>query len=83
MQPLDLASSPGLPRFCSSVFVYYTWKQKSVKKRGRPGNTYHVNDSGGREVDIGGALSINQLVCNSEFLTSEVKYCQSCEPQES
>ena len=44
-----------------------------MKKRGRPGNTYHVNDSGGREVDIGGALPINQLVCNSEFLTSEVE----------
>ena len=39
--------------------------------------------SGGREVDVGGALPINQLVCNSEFLTSEVEYCQSCEPQES
>ena len=36
------------------------------EKRGRPGNTYHVNDvwwtRGGREVDIWGALPINQLV---------------------
>ena len=24
------------------------------EKRGRPGNTYHVNDVGGREVDVGG-----------------------------
>ena len=42
--------------------------------------------SGGREVDVWGALPINQLVCNkrqSKFLTSEVEYCQSCEPQES
>ena len=39
--------------------------------------------SGGRKVDVGGALPINQLVCNSEFLTSEVEYCRSCETQES
>ena len=32
--------------------------------------------SGGREVDIGGALPIHELVCNSEVLISEVEYCQ-------
>ena len=42
---LVLALFPGLPVFCSSVFVQYnTWKWKSAEKQGRPGNTYHVND---------------------------------------
>ena len=42
--------------------------------------------SGGCNVDVWGALPINQLVYNkrqSEFLTCEVEYCRSCEPQES
>ena len=33
------------PFFCSSVCVQYNTRMlKSDEKRGRPGNTYHVND---------------------------------------
>ena len=39
---LDLASFSGLPRFCSSVCVRTEAEER--EKRGRPGNTYHVND---------------------------------------
>ena len=42
--------------------------------------------SGGHELDVWGALPINQFVCNkwvSKILTGEVEYCQSCEPKES
>ena len=38
--------------------------------------------SGGREVDVGGAVPIYKLVCNkpsSEFLTGGVEYCRSHE----
>ena len=40
-----LASFPGLPQF-----LFFSLQQKSSKKWGRSGNTYHV---GGHEVDIG------------------------------
>ena len=37
--------STSLSVFCSSVCVHYNaQKWKSSKKRGRPGNTNHVND---------------------------------------
>ena len=51
-----VASFPGLPLFLFFGFrsVEYT-EAEERKIRGRPGNTYHVNDSGGREVDVGGA----------------------------
>ena len=75
-----LASLPGLPRFCSLVCIQYnTRKWKSgKKKRGRPGNTYRYitwMTSGGREVDVRGAVPVYKLV----FLTGEVGYCRSCE----
>ena len=40
---------------------------------------------GGREVDVGGGGGIAHQPTRgySEILTSEVEYCQSCEPQES
>ena len=77
---ITVASSPGLPCF---LFFYYTWKRKSAKNGEGLGTSIMWMTSGGREVDVGGALPINQLVCNSEFLTSEVEYCRSCETQES
>ena len=46
------------PFFCSSVFVQYNTR-KRCEKRGRPGNTYHVNDvwwtRGGR---MGGGVHV-------------------------
>ena len=55
----NLTSFPGLHIFYLSVCIQYnTRKRKSDVKRGRPGNTYHMNDvrwtSGGRKVDMGG-----------------------------
>ena len=75
--------SQASPVICSSVCVQQ-WK--SAKKRGRPGNTYHMNDvwwmQGGR---WGRQPQSYKLIYNSqsEFLTGGVKYCRSHERLES
>ena len=52
-----LASFTSLLRFCSSFCIQYnTQEQKSGKKRGRPGNTYHVNDVRWTQGGLGGAV---------------------------
>ena len=76
------------PLFHSSKFKT---NQGSVKNGEGLGTPITRMTSSGRKVDVGGGgggggLPINQLMCNkrwSEILTSEVEYCQSCEPQES
>ena len=41
----DIATFPGLPRFCSSVCIQYnTWKRRNGEKQERPGSIHHVND---------------------------------------
>ena len=79
-QPL----SQAYPSFSLSVCIQYnTLQAEERKKRGRPGNTCHVNDvwwtqGGGR----GGGVPNYKFVCNksqSKFLTGEIKYCRSRE----
>ena len=63
---LIIASFPGLPRFFVLRFALYnTRKRKSSEKRGRPGNTYHVNDvqwtRGGRGGGGGGGGTVDLM----------------------
>ena len=56
-------------------------EQKSVERWGRPVNTYHVMWRKWKKADIGGVVPNYKLVPNkpeSEFLTSQVEYYQSC-----
>ena len=65
----DLASSPGLPRFLFFGFRLLYTEAEEREKRGRPGNTYHVNDvwwtRGGRRGGGGRCPSINSCAIAS------------------
>ena len=66
---LYLVSFPGLPRFRSSVFVQYnsmTIHGSGAKNEEGLGTPITWMTSGGRKVDVWGALPINQLVCNKQ-----------------
>ena len=80
---LSLVPWPPPFFFCSSVCVQYnTWKRKSDKKRGRPGNTYHVNDvrwTRGGHRGGGVQLQVHAQYTWERVLTGPVEYSWSCE----
>ena len=57
---IALSLIPRTPLFCSLVCVQYnTQKWKNSEKRGRSGNTYHVNDIRWRQGECRGGEGVH------------------------